>query len=82
MPTTSTTGASSSAAGFAASAGRQGKHSDSAPATRKHASSCFMGRFYSKMATPQGVFPTGMSLILAFFAVSITDTLSERPLAT
>jgi hypothetical protein len=34
------------------------------------------------MVTPQGVSPTGMSLIFAFFAVSITETLFDRPFAT
>jgi hypothetical protein len=36
----------------------------------------------SKIATPQGVSPTGISLRTTFFAVSITDTLFDRPFAT
>ncbi len=34
------------------------------------------------MCTPQGVSPTAMSLMRAFFAVSITDTLFDLPFAT
>jgi hypothetical protein len=34
------------------------------------------------MITPQGSLPTLTSLSLTFFAVSITDTLLERPFAT
>lgn len=36
----------------------------------------------SRMCTPQGVLPTGIVLMTAFFAVSITETLSDRPFAT
>jgi hypothetical protein len=34
------------------------------------------------MCTPHGIWPTGMVLMTAFFAVSITDTLLDLPFAT
>jgi len=37
---------------------------------------------HSKIATPQGVSPTGISLRRTLFAVSMTDTLFDLPFAT